>query len=103
VRQLLSRLAVHRKLMAMLMITSGTALLLASSMSILYAFVQVREEMAITLGSTARLVLWNTRPLMHGKRWTRSTRIQASVWPACTGPRAHCSRHSVPIRMCSAR
>jgi signal transduction histidine kinase/CheY-like chemotaxis protein len=61
VRRLLSRLAVHRKLMAMLMITSGMALLLASTMSILYAFFQVREDVAVNLGSSARLVLSNTR------------------------------------------
>ena len=60
-RQLLSRLAVHRKLMAMLMFTSGTALLLASSLSMIYSFVQVREDLAVTLGSSARMVLWNTR------------------------------------------
>jgi hypothetical protein len=61
VRQLLSRLAVHRKLMAMLMITSGTALLLASSMSIIYSFFQVRKDTVVDLRSSARLVLSNTR------------------------------------------
>jgi len=47
--------------MAMLMITSGTALLLASSMSIIYSFFQVRKDAVVDLGSSARLVLANTR------------------------------------------
>ena len=78
-RQLLSRLAVHRKLMAMFMITSGTALLLASSMSILYSFFQVRKDAVVDLSSSARLVLSNTRVSVSFEDVTDATQALAAL------------------------
>jgi signal transduction histidine kinase/CheY-like chemotaxis protein len=62
---LFRRLPIHRKLMALLMITSGVALLLAAVMSIMYAYFQVRDDMVVSLGASATLVFENTRPAVR--------------------------------------
>ena len=45
----------------LMMVTSGAALLLAATMSIVYAYFQVRQDMAVNLGASASLTFENTR------------------------------------------
>jgi hypothetical protein len=85
---------VHRKLMVMLMLTSGAALLLAAVMSIVNTYFQVREDLAVNLGVSATLVLENTRgavsfadplerlPISARSDRTPASGSRASIWPA---------------------
>jgi len=56
------RLAVHRKLMAMLMVTSGGAILLAGAGMMGFHYLQFRQTAVAELSTTATLTLVNTRP-----------------------------------------
>ena len=57
----LRRMAVHRKLMTMLMVTSGSALLVAAIASLAYQYVQFRHDLAMNVGASATLILGNVR------------------------------------------
>ena len=55
-------MAVHRKLLAMMLIVSGAALLLASVASMAYQYSQFRTDLARNAATSATLILANTRP-----------------------------------------
>ncbi len=58
------RLPIHRKLMTMLMVTSGGAILLAGAGMMGYHYLQFRQTAVADLATTATLTLVNTRPAL---------------------------------------
>jgi signal transduction histidine kinase/ActR/RegA family two-component response regulator len=77
------RLAVHRKLMTMLMVTSGGAILLAGAGMMGYHYLQFRQTAVADLSTTATLTLVNTRPALS---FEDESDAQLSMAPLTTRP-----------------